>query len=103
MNATKVPSKRSRIERGVDYIILFMFSLLFCMCLIGSIYFAVWTVEQSPDHWYIETSDTPTQYDPSNGGLVGFFSFITSFILYGETLLAALAELVNLLHVSYQR
>ena len=50
-NATLPPSKRSRIERQIDYLILFMFSLLFCMCLSGSICFAIWTKTLSPDMW----------------------------------------------------
>lgn len=46
MNSTQPPSKRSRVERTVDRIILFMFSLLFAMCLVGCIYFAFWTVRK---------------------------------------------------------
>lgn len=44
MNSTQPPSKRSQVERTVDRIIFVMFSLLFCMCLIGCICFAHWTV-----------------------------------------------------------
>jgi hypothetical protein len=44
MNSTQPPSKRSRVERTVDRIILFMFALLFLMCILGCIYFAFWTV-----------------------------------------------------------
>ena len=44
MNSTQPPSKRSHVERTVDRIIFVMFTLLFAMCLVGSIYFANWTV-----------------------------------------------------------
>ena len=44
MNSTQPPSKRSRVERTVDRIILLMFALLFAMCLLGCLYFAYWTV-----------------------------------------------------------
>lgn len=47
MNATQPPSKRSQVERTVDAIILFMFSLLFSMCLVGCVYFASWTVRRA--------------------------------------------------------
>jgi phospholipid-transporting ATPase len=43
MNATQPPSKRSRVERTVDSIILVMFATLFGMCLLGAAYFASWT------------------------------------------------------------
>lgn len=46
MNSTQPPSKRSQVERTVDRIILFMFTLLFAMCLIGCFYFASWTVSK---------------------------------------------------------
>jgi magnesium-transporting ATPase (P-type) len=44
MNSTQPPSKRSQVERTVDRIILFMFALLFAMCIVGCIRFAHWTV-----------------------------------------------------------
>jgi hypothetical protein len=50
MNSTQPPSKRSRVERTVDRIILFMFGLLFAMCIMGCIYFALWTVGGTPPH-----------------------------------------------------
>ncbi len=43
MNATLPPSKRSTIERRMDRVILFMFALLFAMCIAGAACFAVWT------------------------------------------------------------
>ena len=48
MNSTQPPSKRSSVERSVDYIIFFMFGLLFSMCITGCIYFAWWTHTYMP-------------------------------------------------------
>ena len=37
MNSMNVPSKRSTLERKLDRLILTLFVVLFCMCLIGAI------------------------------------------------------------------
>jgi len=86
MNATQPPSKRSSIERGVDYIIFFMFALLFSMCITGCIYFAWWTSTYMPLHWYLgpDRVANAIEYDASRPAIVGVTNFITSFILYGE-------------------
>mmetsp|Transcript_27778 Transcript_27778/g.60863 ORF Transcript_27778/g.60863 Transcript_27778/m.60863 type:complete len:1303 (+) Transcript_27778:244-4152(+) len=83
MNATEPPSKRSQIERTIDKIIIFMFALLFSMCICGCVYFAIWTRDEFPKHWYLGSVYTGVQYDPSNPALVGVTNFVTSFILYG--------------------
>lgn len=51
MNATLPPSKRSRVEREMDLLILFMFALLLAMCLVGAVCFAIWTKDKSPSYW----------------------------------------------------
>lgn len=86
MNATQPPSKRSSIERSVDYIIFFMFALLFSMCITGCIYFAWWTATYMPQHWYLGPNNVvgAVEYDPRYPAIVGVTNFITSFILYGE-------------------
>jgi hypothetical protein len=86
MNATQPPSKRSSIERSVDYIIFFMFALLFSMCITGCIYFAWWTSTYMPLHWYLGPDQVKdaVEYDASRPAIVGVTNFITSFILYGE-------------------
>ncbi|GIL71194.1 hypothetical protein Vretimale_17772 [Volvox reticuliferus] len=82
-NAAPAPSKRSHVERIVDKIIFFMFFLLFSFCIVGAIFFAVWTKDRMDGHWYLAPTKKTDQYDPDNAGFVGFASFITSFILYG--------------------
>ena len=37
MNSMKIPSKRSTLEKKLDKLILALFTVLFCMCLLGSI------------------------------------------------------------------
>ncbi|GMH35862.1 hypothetical protein BSKO_03730 [Bryopsis sp. KO-2023] len=83
MNATDPPSKRTRIERSMDKVILFMFALLFTMCLWGAIYFATWTREISPKAWYLLPDEPSDEFDPGKPLLVAVSSFVTSFIIYG--------------------
>lgn len=86
MNATQPPSKRSSIERGVDYIIFFMFALLFSMCVTGAIYFSWWTTTYMHLHWYLgpDQVQDAIEYNSKFPAIVGVTNFITSFILYGE-------------------
>ena len=51
MNATLPPSKRSRVEREMDWLILAMFALLLVMCIIGAVAYSVWTHHLSPNQW----------------------------------------------------
>lgn len=84
-NATAAPSKRSRIERNVDKVILFMFALLFSFVITGCVFFAEWTRRKGLDNWYLQLSNPLNdQYNPNTPAFVGFASFITSFILYGR-------------------
>ena len=85
MNARRPPSKRSRIERRLDILILGMFALLFTMCIIGASCFAVWTKNRMPNMWYLAPGpgQTAAAYNPQRPGLVWFLSFVTSFVLYG--------------------
>ena len=82
-NATLPPSKRSRIEHQMDRMIIFMFALLFAMCLIGAVQFAIWTKNLSPKMWYLAPDNAPTAFNPSKALLAGVYSFVTSFVLYG--------------------
>ena len=82
-NATLPPSKRSRIEHQMDRMIIFMFALLFAMCLVGAILFAIWTKNLSPHMWYLAPNQAPTAFDPRQPILAGVYSFVTSFVLYG--------------------
>ncbi|CAG9461573.1 unnamed protein product [Pedinophyceae sp. YPF-701] len=84
MNATRPPSKRSTIERQLDTCIYVMMSLLIVICVIGAIFFGIWTRDRMPDMWYLVPEDVDTvQFDPDKPAMVGFLGFLTSFILYG--------------------
>eukprot|EP00195_Chlamydomonas_chlamydogama_P002386 CAMPEP_0202922204 /NCGR_PEP_ID=MMETSP1392-20130828/77797_1 /ASSEMBLY_ACC=CAM_ASM_000868 /TAXON_ID=225041 /ORGANISM="Chlamydomonas chlamydogama, Strain SAG 11-48b" /LENGTH=1321 /DNA_ID=CAMNT_0049615821 /DNA_START=167 /DNA_END=4132 /DNA_ORIENTATION=- len=82
-NATSPPSKRSSIEHVVDKIIILMFAVLFLMCLITAIVFAVWTRDKYPAHWYLRPSLEELQYQPSNAAVTAVISFLVAFVLYG--------------------
>ena len=82
-NASLPPSKRSRIEHQMDRMILLMFALLFSMCMIGSIFFAIWTKTVSPRMWYLAPDQAPTAFSPRQPQLTGVYAFVTSFVLYG--------------------
>lgn len=65
MNATLPPSKRSRVEREMDWLILAMFALLLIMCIIGAVAYSVWTSNLSPDQWSASsTCPTPHPFIP---------------------------------------
>ena len=37
----------------------------------------------TPAMWYLATDSAPPAYDPDNAPVVGVYSFIASFVLYG--------------------
>lgn len=39
---TATPSKRSTLERRLDYLILLMFSLLACLCIVDAVGASIW-------------------------------------------------------------
>eukprot|EP00268_Persea_americana_P043553 TRINITY_DN4382_c0_g1_i1.p1 TRINITY_DN4382_c0_g1~~TRINITY_DN4382_c0_g1_i1.p1 ORF type:complete len:1225 (+),score=236.00 TRINITY_DN4382_c0_g1_i1:478-4152(+) len=82
-NATKSPSKRSRIEKKMDYIIYILFTILVLISLISSIGFAVKTKFGMPKWWYLQPDDTTSLYDPKRSSLAGIFHLVTALILYG--------------------
>ncbi|XP_010242266.1 PREDICTED: probable phospholipid-transporting ATPase 4 [Nelumbo nucifera] len=82
-NATKSPSKRSRIERKMDKIIYFLFTLLVLISLISSIGFAVKTKFGMPEWWYLQPKHAANLYDPRKPALSGIFHLVTALILYG--------------------
>jgi phospholipid-translocating ATPase len=86
MNQTDPPSKRSRIEKQLDYIIYFMFSLLFLMSLISALTFGAWMERNGEQMWYLDPGDTTMYFDPTRSSTGAFLQFLTSIVLYGESL-----------------
>lgn len=82
-NSTKSPSKRSKIEKKMDYIIYLLFTVLILISLISSVGFAIKTKFQTPDWWYLRPQEAEYQYNPNNSLLAGMSHLITALILYG--------------------
>ncbi|GAB4840230.1 Putative phospholipid-transporting ATPase 9 [Ancistrocladus abbreviatus] len=86
-NATDPPSKRSRIERKMDYIIYLLFSMLSLIALIGSIFFGIATKHDLKKNrmkrWYLRPDDSTIYFDPKRAAAAAFFHFLTALMLYG--------------------
>ncbi|KAL8106257.1 hypothetical protein AgCh_029880 [Apium graveolens] len=83
MNSMNVPSKRSTLEKKLDKVILALFCLLFCMCLIGAIGSAVFV---SFDDYYLNLkAKNPSELDQFNPNqrlkvfALGIFTLITLY------------------------
>ena len=103
-NATKSPSKRSRIERKMDYIIYLLFSLLVLISLVSSIGFAVKTKFKMPDAWYLRPDNTEDMYNPRKPALSGLIHLVTALILYGYLIPISLyvsIEVVKVLQATF--
>ncbi|KAL0441390.1 UNVERIFIED_CONTAM: putative phospholipid-transporting ATPase 4 [Sesamum radiatum] len=82
-NATKSPSKRSRIEKQMDKIIYILFSILVFISLISSAGFLVKTKNDLPKWWYLQVPDSKGLFDPGKPLKSGFYHLITALMLYG--------------------
>ncbi|KAL5579444.1 hypothetical protein UlMin_011886 [Ulmus minor] len=103
-NATKSPSKRSRIERKMDYIIYLLFSLLVLISFVSSVGFAIKTKYKMPDAWYLRPDDTEDMYNPEKPALSGLIHLITALILYGYLIPISLyvsIEVVKVLQATF--
>ncbi|PIA64284.1 hypothetical protein AQUCO_00100040v1 [Aquilegia coerulea] len=105
-NSTDSPSKRSTIEKRMDYIIYFLFSLLVLISVISSIGFAVKTKYQMPQWWYMQP-DKPLKdnlFNPSKAPVSGIYHLVTALILYGYLIPISLyvsIELVKVMQASF--
>ncbi|KAI3864347.1 hypothetical protein MKW92_018131 [Papaver armeniacum] len=103
-NSTKSPSKRSTIERKMDYIIYFLFTLLVVISFISSIGFAVNTKFHMPDWWYMRPQQTTKYYNPSKATVSGIYHLVTALILYGYLIPISLyvsIEVVKVMQASF--
>lgn len=82
-NATESPSKRSMIEKKMDYIIYILFTVLVFISLVSSVGFSARTKYEMPNWWYLRPPDSKGLYDPSRPALSGLFHLVTALILYG--------------------
>jgi len=84
-NSLRAPSKRSTIERSMDWIVGFMLLWLFIMCLITGIWFGVNSTTSYQRMWYLKPTipSDAGAFDDSQPGQVGVFNSITTFVLLG--------------------
>ncbi|XP_039126290.1 putative phospholipid-transporting ATPase 9 [Dioscorea cayenensis subsp. rotundata] len=107
-NATKPPSKRSKIERKMDKIISLLLSALVLISLIGSIFFAITTSNDIKDgkikRWYLRPDDTSIYFDPKEDVIAAMFHLLTAMMLYGYFIPISLyvsIEMVKVLQVIF--
>ncbi|XP_004486850.1 probable phospholipid-transporting ATPase 4 [Cicer arietinum] len=103
-NSTKSPSKRSTIEKTMDYIIYTLFTVLISISIISSIGFVAKTKYQITKWWYLQPNNIEYQYDPTKIGLAGMSHLITALILYGYLIPISLyvsIEVVKVLQATF--
>ncbi|CAL0332437.1 unnamed protein product [Lupinus luteus] len=103
-NSTKSPSKRSTIEKKMDYIIYALFTVLILISFISSIGFVVKTKYQVTKWWYLRPDDIEDQYNPRKIELAGMSHLITALILYGYLIPISLyvsIEIVKVLQATF--
>ncbi|KAF9613075.1 hypothetical protein IFM89_005523 [Coptis chinensis] len=103
-NSTDSPSKRSTIEKKMDYIIYCLFSLLVLISIISSSGFAWNTERKMPQWWYMRPDRAVVYFSPENAPLAGFYHLVTAFILYGYLIPISLyvsIEVVKVLQASF--
>ncbi|GFY88383.1 aminophospholipid ATPase 3 [Actinidia rufa] len=81
MNSMNVPSKRSTLERKLDRLILTLFGVLFCMCLIGAIGSGVFLDRR---YFFLGLRGPALSADmnPSNRFVVALLNMFTLITLY---------------------
>ncbi|CAN4124334.1 unnamed protein product [Withania somnifera] len=80
MNAMKIPSKRSSLEKKLDKLILTLFCILFCMCLLGAIGSGIFINKK---YFYLRfESSSDAQSNPDNRFVVAALTMFTLITLY---------------------
>ncbi|KAK7309974.1 hypothetical protein RJT34_07141 [Clitoria ternatea] len=86
-NSTDPPSKRSKVEKKMDKVIYFLFSILFLMAFVGSVFFGIATKDDLDNgvmkRWYLRPDDSTIFFDPKRAAAAAFFHFLTALLLYG--------------------
>ncbi|KAF8096620.1 hypothetical protein N665_0305s0042 [Sinapis alba] len=103
-NSTKSPSKRSRIEKRMDYIIYSLFALLVLVSFISSLGFAVMTKMHMGDWWYLRPDKPERLTNPRNPFHAWVVHLITAVLLYGYLIPISLyvsIELVKVLQATF--
>ena len=95
MNASETPSKRSHVEKQMDYVVLGMLILLLSMSTISAIYCSWWVKNESPKHWYLDTANSDEPFDVNKTDIVGVLRF-SPRTLYGYLIPISLCVCWNL-------
>ncbi|KAI5057196.1 hypothetical protein GOP47_0027211 [Adiantum capillus-veneris] len=99
-NATALPSKRSRIEKRMDLIIYFLFSVLFLISAIGSVVFGVITSQRTPHWWYLRPDDSNAFYNPTEPVIAALLHLVTALLLYGYLIPISLYVSIEIVKVA---
>ncbi|GAA0155851.1 primary active transporter [Lithospermum erythrorhizon] len=85
MNSMKIPSKRSTLEKKLDKLIIALFTVLFCMCLLGAIGSGIFINKK---YYYLRFDSTKgsdiaeLQFNPGNRFTVAALTMFTLITLY---------------------
>ncbi|CAG9465195.1 unnamed protein product [Pedinophyceae sp. YPF-701] len=88
LNASAAPSKRSQLEKRLDYLILVLFIMLFVMCFVGAVGNGVWVKTRGAEHWYLDLASDQLDaidkvlFDPGNAAAAGLINFFTLLALF---------------------
>ncbi|KAK4779064.1 hypothetical protein SAY86_006592 [Trapa natans] len=82
-NSMEAPSKRSSIEKKMDYIIYLLLAALMVISLISSLGFFILTKYKMPEWWYLRPDQAETCYDPENAFASGMCHAMAALMLYG--------------------
>ncbi|MBA0571552.1 hypothetical protein Golax_001794 [Gossypium laxum] len=103
-NSTRSPSKRSRVEKKMDYIIYVLFSVLLVISLISSFGFAVEIKYSMPVWWFMRPQDADEYYSPKKPVISGLSHMVTALMLYGYLIPISLyvsIEVVKVLQATF--
>ncbi|KAJ4961143.1 hypothetical protein NE237_021053 [Protea cynaroides] len=85
-NSMEPPSKRSKIERKMDRLVYFLFSMVVLVSLVGSIFFGIATRDDLEKgrmkRWYLRPDDTTIFFDPKRAPISAILHFLTALMLY---------------------
>ncbi|KAJ4973240.1 hypothetical protein NE237_006414 [Protea cynaroides] len=107
-NTIDPPSKRSKVERKMDNIVYFLFSVLVLISSVGSVFFGVQTKNDTSGgrykRWYLRPDSTTVFFDPKRASLATVFQFLTGLMLYGYLIPISLyvsIEVVKILQIIF--
>lgn len=107
-NATSAPSKRSKIEKKMDWTIYLLLSGLVLISVIGSVFFGIATKDDMLDgrmkRWYLRPDDTTIIFSPNKAATAAALHFLTAMMLFGYFIPISLyisIELVKLLQALF--